>query len=88
MEKMLSCGHNSIFSFDWMAIKLADNQDSHKILDEFEFVTRLMRLLTSELHPLERWKKCCGHGSTFIFDRIFVKVAGNQDKHKISDEFS
>ena len=24
---------------------------------------------------------------SFIFDRIFIKLAGNQDKHKISDEF-
>ena len=24
---------------------------------------------------------------SFIFDRIFIKLAGNQDRHKISDEF-
>ena len=27
------------------------------------------------------------HVSSFIFDRIIIKVAGNQDRHKISDEF-
>ena len=31
--------------------------------------------------------KCCLHASSFIFDRIIIKVAGNQDKHKSSEEF-
>ena len=32
-------------------------------------------------------RKCCLHASSFIFDRIIIKVAGNQDRHKSSDEF-
>ena len=31
--------------------------------------------------------KCCLLASSFIFDRIISKVAGNQDRHKSSDEF-
>ena len=31
--------------------------------------------------------KWCLHASSFIFDRIIVKVAGNQDKHKSLVEF-
>ena len=31
--------------------------------------------------------KRCLHASSFIFDRIIIKVAGNQDKHNSSDEF-
>ena len=31
--------------------------------------------------------KCCLHISSFIFDRIIIKVAVNQDRHKSSDEF-
>ena len=31
--------------------------------------------------------KCCLHASLFIFDGIIIKVAGNQDRHKSSDEF-
>ena len=31
--------------------------------------------------------KSCLHASSFIFDHIIMKVAGNQDRHKISDEF-
>ena len=31
--------------------------------------------------------KCCLHASLFIFDWIIIKVAGNQDRHKSSDEF-
>ena len=30
--------------------------------------------------------KWCLQASSFIFDRIFIKLAGNQDRHKISDE--
>ena len=48
-----------------------------------------------ELAVLERLKnfhrlimgKCCLHASSFIFDRIIIKVAGNQDRHKCSNEF-
>ena len=51
--------------------------------------------LTTELAALERLKishrlimgKCCLHASSFIFDRFIIKVAGNQDRHKSSDEF-
>ena len=31
--------------------------------------------------------KCCLHAGSFIFDRIIIKVAGNQDRHKSSYEF-
>ena len=31
--------------------------------------------------------KWCLQASSFIFYRIFIKLAGNQDRHKISDEF-
>ena len=48
-----------------------------------------------ELAALERLKishrlimgKWCLQASSFIFDRIFVKLAGNQDSHKISYDF-
>ena len=31
--------------------------------------------------------KWCFHARSFIFDRIIIKVAGNQDRHNSSDEF-
>ena len=31
--------------------------------------------------------KWCLHASMFIIDWIFVKLAGNRDRHKISDKF-
>ena len=51
--------------------------------------------LTTELAALEVEKishrlimgKWCLHASSFIFDRI-IKVAGDQDRHKSSDEFN
>ena len=51
--------------------------------------------LTMELAALERLKishrlimgKWCLHVSSFIFDRIIIKVAGNQHRHKSSVEF-
>ena len=127
------CLQASSLIFDRIFVKLAGNQDRHKISDEFEF--RLDRIshfgftcpcvrikfsidilwcldlfsvvfdpsltfgqigpLTMELAALERIKishilitgKWCLQASLFIFYRIFVKLAGNQDSHKISDEF-
>ena len=32
-------------------------------------------------------RKWCLHASSFIFDRIIIKVAGKQARHKSSDEF-
>ena len=52
-----------------------------------------IRPQTMELAALECQKKrlimgkCCLHASLFIFDRIIIKVAGNQDRHKSLDEF-
>ena len=51
--------------------------------------------LSMELAALERLKKsprlimgkCCLHASSFIFDRIIIKIAGNEDRHKSSVEF-
>ena len=50
--------------------------------------------LTTELAALERLKnfpytmgKWCHHASSFIFNRIVITVAGNQDRHKSTDEF-
>ena len=31
--------------------------------------------------------KCCLYASSFIFDRTVIKVVGNQDRYKSSDEF-
>ena len=31
--------------------------------------------------------KCCLHVGSFIFYRIIIKVAGNQDRHKSSNQF-
>ena len=51
--------------------------------------------LTTELAALERLKnshrliigKWCRHASSFIFDRIIIKVAGNQDRDKSLVDF-
>ena len=48
-----------------------------------------------ELAALEVYKishrlimgKWCLHAGSFIFDQIIIEVAGNQDRHKSSDEF-
>ena len=31
--------------------------------------------------------KWCRHASSLIFDQIIIKVAGNQDRNKSSDEY-
>ena len=51
--------------------------------------------LTTDLAALERLKishrlitgKWWFHASSFLFDRIIIKIAGNQDRHKSSVEF-
>ena len=69
------------------------NQDMHKISDKFAFrpdrttdygVSCPWGLKIS--HRLTMGKLCL-HASSFIFDRIIIKLAGNQDRHKSSDEF-
>ena len=52
--------------------------------------------LTMELAALEVYKsshilimgKWCLHASSFIFDRIIIKDAGNQNRHTSSVEFA
>ena len=72
---------------------LAGNEDMHKISDEFEFrpdrttdygVSCPWGLKKSHRLIMGKW---CLNASSFIFDRIIIKVAGNQDRHKSSDEF-
>ena len=67
----------------------------HKISDKFEFrpdrttdygVCCLSLSVKKISHRLTIGK-CCLHASSFIFDWIIIKVAGNQDRHKSSDEF-
>ena len=64
----------------------------HKISDEFEFrpdrttdygVSCPLGLKISHRLIMGKW---CLHASSLIFDRIIIKVAGNQDRHKSLDE--
>ena len=62
----------------------------HKISDEFEFRPDRTTnyALRSKKFPIDfTMGKWCLHASLFIFDRIIIKVADNQDRHKSSDEF-
>ena len=44
-------------------------------------------LLAMKNFPIDLWwRQCCPDDSDFTFDPIFVNLAGNQDRHKISDE--
>ena len=67
----------------------AGNEDMHKRLDEFVF--RPVPTLTPELSALERLKNLCimliPLFCAFIFDRIFVILAGKETSHKSLDEF-
>ena len=61
----------------------------HKISDEFEFRPHrttdygVSYPSASKKFPIIMGKWCL-HASSFIFDRIIIKVAGNQDRHKSS----
>ena len=43
--------------------------------------------VTSELPALDHRKKCCEHVSASSFNQIFFKLADNEGRHKILDEF-
>ena len=73
---------------------LASNKNMHKISDEFEF--RPDRTIdygvscpwaSKKIPHRLLMGKCWLHASSFIFDRIIIKVSSNQDRHKSSDEF-
>ena len=68
----------------------------YKISDEFEFrsdrttdygVSCLERLKKNSYGLIIIMGKCWLRASSFIYDRIIIKVAGNQDRHKNSVEF-
>ena len=76
-----------------MLFILAGNEAIHKISDEFEFqsnrntdygVSCLWGIKNS--HRLTMGRRFL-HASSFTFYPVIIKVAGNQDKHKSSDEF-
>ena len=88
-----SCLHLFSVVFDPIIFILACNEDMHKISDEFKL--RPDRIADygvscpwglNKLHRLIMGKRCL-HGSSFIFDGIIIKVVGNQERHKSSDEF-
>ena len=90
---ILWCLHLFSVVFDPILFILAGNEDMHKISEEFDFlqdwttdygVSCLEHLKISHSLIMGKW---CLQGSSFIFDLIFLKLAGNQDNHKISDEF-
>ena len=57
----------------------------HKISDEFEIPPD--RTTDYKISRRLIMEKFCLHASSFIFDQIIIKVAGNQDRHKSLDEF-
>ena len=83
---------NSVF------IKLTGNKDRHKISDEFEFRSYLtshfgvMCPLSGEKNDVSSFSQSPLIGSLSNLrvtrtGRIFVKLAGNEDRHKSSNEF-
>ena len=83
------CSGHSLLSFKRNFMKVADNLDMHKISDKFElhpdwiidsgFTCPLVSKNT--IYDLVRSIAC------LVFYWIFMKVADNLDRHKISDEF-
>ena len=48
--------------------------------------SKLVFMATESPHRLIMGKWCL-HASSFIFDGIIIKIAGNQDRHKSLDKF-
>ena len=54
------------------------------------FVSDRIRTLVSMATNSSHWVlmgKCCEHSSAFIFDRIFLILAGNKDIYNTSNKF-
>ena len=67
-------------------IKLTGNEDRHKISDRFEFWSNL----TSHFGvtcPSAVKKNDVSQLFSVTFDWVFVKLAGNEDRHKSSKKF-
>ena len=85
------CLQAILFIFDWTFVKLAGNQDSHIISDEFEFwLDRISHFGVT--CPCGRIKFSldilrCLHLFSVVFDPILFILAGNENMHKISEEF-
>ena len=79
------------WSLPFGLLVLAGNEDMHKISDEFEFrpdqTTDYGVSCPWGLKHFLIMGKWCLHACSFIFDRIIIKVAGNQDRHKSLVEF-
>ena len=90
MGKMVSSPFLGCF---WSDHGPAGNEDMNKISNEFEFrsvrttdygVSWHWGLKNSHRFIMGKWSL---HASSFIFDQNIIKVAVNQARHKISDEF-
>ena len=88
------CLHVFSVVFDPILFILAGNEDMHEISDEFEFWPDRITdygvscpWASKNFPHTYNGKMVSLHASSFIFDQIIIKVAGNQDRHKSSDEF-
>ena len=86
-------GENGVSTFSRLLLILilfirAGQDDMHQISDEFEFrpdwTIDYGASKKSNRLIMGKWYF---HASSFIFDRIIIKVAGIQDRHKSSVEF-
>ena len=50
-------------------------------------IRTLVSMATDSSHRIIMGGTYCEHSSAFIFDRIFFILTGNEDNHKITDEF-
>ena len=87
------CLHLFSVAFDPILFILAGKKDMHKISEEFKFwpdrtTDYGVSCWVSKKFPIRLiMGKCYLHASLFIFYRISIKVAGNQDRHKSLVEF-
>ena len=74
------CLQASLFIFNRIFVKLAGNQDMHKMSNQYDFgPDRTIHVGVTNVLAIE-WQKVCGkpclHANTVSFDSIFIKLAG------------
>ena len=88
-------GENNVSTFSRLFFYLilfilAGNEDMHKITDKFEFLPdRTTDYGDTPLSvPIDfEWGKWCRHLFSVAMNSDFIKLTGNEDRHKILDRF-
>ena len=68
-------------------LSVTEKSNTHDVSFPQASISKNNYVSLNQLKGLAASQKCCQQDSASIFDRIFIKFANTQDRHKILDEF-